>query len=168
MSTSIPPRPRQVSVNPRHLSVRKRFAIVASQYNGEFVQGLVDHAVNELRVLASNPHIDLRQVPGAFEIPLVVREIAHQKRADAILAIGVILHGKTDHAEHLGRSVTDALQRIATNEGIPVIHAVLSMKTETQARERCLGEEMNRGTEAARTAFQMVNLLAELRERHHG
>ena len=168
MSTSIPPRPRQVSLNPRHLAIRRRFAIVASQYNGEYVQGLVDHAVKELRALASNPHIDLHQVPGAFEVPVVVREIAHQKRADAILAMGVILHGKTDHADHLARSVTDALQRIATDDGVPVIHAVLSLRTETQAKERCLGEEMNRGTEAARTAVQMVNLMADLRERHHG
>ena len=168
MSTSIPPRPRQVSANPRNLGVRRRFAIVASQYNGEYVQGLVDHAVKELRTLASNPAIDLHQVPGAFEIPVVVRELAHRKRADAILAIGVILHGKTDHAEHLARSVTDALQRIATGDGVPVVHAVLSLKTEIHARERCLGEEMNRGTEAARTAFQMVNLMADLREKHHG
>jgi 6,7-dimethyl-8-ribityllumazine synthase len=163
MSNAIPPRPRQVAVNPRQFGVRRRFALVASQYNGEFVQGLVDHAVKELRLLASNPHVDLYQVPGAFEIPVVVRELARQKRADAILALGVILHGKTDHAEHLARSVADALQRIATDDGVPVIHAVLSLKTETLARERCLGEEMNRGTEAARTAFQMVNLLADLR-----
>ena len=166
MSTSIPPRPRQVGMNPRHMAIRRRFAVVASQYNGEFVQGLVDHAVKELRALASNPHIDLYQVPGAFEIPVVVGELSRQRRADAILAVGVILHGKTDHAEHLARSVTDALQRIATDDGVPVVHAVLSVRTETHARERCLGEDMNRGTEAARTAFQMVNLMADLRDQH--
>ena len=155
-------------MNPRQVGIRRRFAIVASQYNGEFVQGLVDHAVSELRALSSNAHIDLYQVPGAFEIPVVVQELARQKRADAILALGAIIQGKTGHAEHLSRSVTDALQRIATENGIPVINAVLSLKTETQARERCLEEEMNRGTEAARAAFQMANLLADLREGHHG
>jgi 6,7-dimethyl-8-ribityllumazine synthase len=89
--------------------------------------------------------------------------LARQKRADAILALGVILHGKTDHAELVARSVTDALQRIAIEDGVPIIDAVLSLKSETQARERCLDEEMNRGTEAARAAVHMANLIAEFR-----
>jgi 6,7-dimethyl-8-ribityllumazine synthase len=165
MSTAIPPRPRQVGTGPRQQPANKRrFVIVASQYNSEYVQGLVDHAVAELRVLVPAAQVDLYQVPGAFEIPIVAREVSRQKSADAILALGVILHGKTDHAEHLARSVTDALQRIATDDGMPVVHGVLSLKSETQARERCLEEEMNRGTEAARTAVHMANLVADLRE----
>ncbi|MFL6515544.1 MAG: 6,7-dimethyl-8-ribityllumazine synthase [Chthoniobacterales bacterium] len=166
MSTAIPPRPRQVgTIATRAVLPKRRFAIVASQYNNEYVQGLVDHAVRELQVLVQSPQVDLHQVPGAFEIPIVVRELARQKRADVILALGVILQGKTDHAEHLGRSVTEALQRIAMEDAVPVIHGVLSLKTETQARERCLEEEMNRGTEAARTAVHMANLLDDLREK---
>jgi 6,7-dimethyl-8-ribityllumazine synthase len=165
MSTAIPPRPRPAGMNPRQVPVRRRFAIVASQYNNEYVQGLVTHAVQELRALASSAQVDLHQVPGAFEIPIVVRELARHKRADVVLAMGVILQGKTDHAEHIGRAVTDALQRIAIEDGVPVIHGVLSLKTETQARERCLEEEMNRGTEAARAAVQMANVLADLGDR---
>ena len=165
MSTAIPPRPRQVGINPRHLGIKRRFAIVASQFNTDYVQGLVDHAVRELRVLAPSAQVDVYHVPGAFEIPIVVREFAHHGRTDAILALGVILKGKTEHAEHIGRAVTDALQHIAVETGVPVIHGVLTLNTETQARERCLEEEMNRGTEAARTAVQMVNLFADLRER---
>jgi 6,7-dimethyl-8-ribityllumazine synthase len=98
----------------------------------------------------------------------VARELARQKKADAILALAVILQGKTDHAVNLGSSVTDALQRIAIEDGIPVINAVLSLKTETQARERCLEGEMNRGTEAARAAVQISTMLADLREKGHG
>jgi 6,7-dimethyl-8-ribityllumazine synthase len=163
MSTAIPTRPRLVGTIPRQVGTRRRFAIVASQFNSEYVQGLVDHAVRELRVLTPSAQVDLHQVPGAFEIPIVVREIARQKRADAVLALGVILQGKTDHAAQIGTAVTDALQRISIEDGIPIVHAVLSLKTETQARERCLEEEMNRGTEAARTAVHMANLLANLR-----
>ena len=108
-------------------------------------------------------------MPGAFEIPIVVREIALQKKADAIIAMGVILKGKTDHAEHLARTVTDALQRIALETGIPIINAVLSMKTEAQARERCLEDNINRGTEAARAAIEIANVMSELREKQaHG
>ena len=103
-------------------------------------------------------------MPGAFEIPLVVREVALKKQADAIVALGVILQGKTAHAQHLGEVVTHALQQISLEHGVPVIHAVLSLKNEAQARERCLEDKMNRGTEAARAAFEMANLIAELRK----
>ena len=165
MSTAIPPRPRSVGFNPRTIGTRRRFVIVASQYNSQYVQGLVDHAVKELRNLLPSAQIDLHQVPGAFEIPVVVREITRTKRADAVLALGVILKGKTQHAANIGHAVSDALQRIASEDGVPVIHGVLTVNTETEARERCLEDEMNRGTEAARTAAHMVNLFADLRER---
>jgi len=91
-----------------------------------------------------------------------VQDVAANKQADAILAIGVILKGHTEHAENLGRSVTDALQRIALERGLPVIHCVLSLNSEEQARERCLEESINRGREAARTAIEMANVMADL------
>ena len=154
----VPPRPRVVGT-------KRNFAIVASLYNANYVQGLVDHATDELRSVMPGAAIALHQVPGAFEIPVVVRELALGKKVDAILAIGVILQGDTAHAEHLTRSVTDALQRIAIDHGVPVINAVLSMKTEEQARARCLEDELNRGTEAARAAIEIANVLADLRPR---
>ena len=83
----------------------------------------------------------------------------------AIIAIGVILQGETNHAENLSRSVTDALQRIAVTHGIPVINVVLSFDNEEQARARCLEDEINRGTEAARAAIGIANLMLELRGR---
>lgn len=144
-------------------AVKRNFAIVASLFNADYVQGLVDHASDELRRLTPAANISLHQVPGAFEIPVVIRELAVQKRADAILAIGVILQGDTKHAEHLSRSVTDALQQIAITHGVPVINAVLSLDNELQARERCLEERINRGTEAARAAVEIANVMGELR-----
>lgn len=141
----------------------RNFAIVASQFNAEYVDGLIAHADKELHALVPRVAISLHRVPGAFEIPIVVRELAFRKSVDAIIAIGVILQGETSHAENLARSVTDALQRIALDHGVPVIHAVLSFANEDQARERCLGSTINRGAEAARTAVEIVNALAKLR-----
>ena len=157
MSNLISPRPRIVGGAKRH------FPIVASQFNATYVQGLVDHVVTELRTLIPGATTALLQVPGAFEIPLVVRELAMQKRGDAIIAIGVILKGETDHADNLSRSVTDALQKIAIGHGVPVINAVLSFDDENQARERCLENQINRGTEAARAAVEIANVLSKLR-----
>src|SRR6266516_5394173 len=159
MSNSISPRPRTVGAV---VDGKRHFPIVASQFNASYVQGLINHATAELRALIPGATTSLLQVPGAFEIPLVVRELALQKRGDAIIAIGVILKGKTDHAENLSRSVTDALQRIAVTHGIPVINVVLSFDYEDQARERCLENEFNRGTEAARAAVEISNVISKL------
>ena len=156
MPKTAPPRPRS--------SARKQhFAIVASLFNRVYVQGLVDNAVAELRALSPTADIFIHQVPGAFEIPVVVREIALRKKANAILALGVILQGKTSHAQNLAHSVTDALQKIAIDYGVPVINAVLSVETEVQARERCLGSKINRGKEAARAAVTVGEVLEDLR-----
>lgn len=157
MSQLVPPKPRVISV-------RRGFVLVASQFNAKYVQGLVTHCTDELRALSPTSHVDLLLVPGAFEIPLVAREVALKKNADAIIALGVILEGETAHAQNLGQVVTQALQQISLEHGVPVIHAVLSLKNEEQARERCLEDKINRGTEAARAAFEMTNVLADLRK----
>lgn len=157
MSTAVPPRPRHVGVQKRN------FPLVASQFNARFVQGLVNHATEELRALTPNAVVTLHQVPGAFEIPVIVRELAMQKKADAIIAIGVIIQGSTAHAEHLAQSVTNALQQIALEFGVPVINAVLSVENESQARERCLEKKINRGIEAARAAIQIAGVMQEVR-----
>jgi 6,7-dimethyl-8-ribityllumazine synthase len=157
MSQLVPPKPRLINV-------RRGFVLVASQFNAKYVQGLVTHCTDELRALSPASNVVLHLVPGAFEIPLVVREVALKKNADAIIALGVILEGETAHARLLGQSVTSALQKIALEQSVPVIHAVLSLNDEGQARKRCLEDEMNRGTEAARAAFEMANLVAELRK----
>ena len=162
MSNLISPRPRTVV---GAVGGKRHFPIVASQFNATYVQGLIDHATAELRTLIPGSTTSLRQVPGAFEIPVVVRELALQKRGDAIIAIGVILKGTTDHADNLSRSVTDALQRIAVTHGVPVINVVLSFDDEGPARERCLENEINRGTEAARAAVEISNVIAKLRNK---
>jgi 6,7-dimethyl-8-ribityllumazine synthase len=107
-------------------------------------------------------------VPGSFEIPVVVRELSNQNEADAVIACGVILQGETNHAQNLSRSVTDALQFIALEHGVPVINVVLSFENEDQARARCLENKINRGTEAARAAVAIANVLSELRGKRGG
>jgi 6,7-dimethyl-8-ribityllumazine synthase len=136
---------------------------VASRFNSQYVQGLVDHAAKELRALAPGAAISIYRVPGSFEIPLVVRELARRKRVNAIIACGVIMQGETNHAKNLARSVTDALQRIAVDYGRPVVNVVLSFDNEDQARERCLENRINRGTEAARAAVEIAGVMSELR-----
>jgi 6,7-dimethyl-8-ribityllumazine synthase len=156
MSSTPPPRPGIAKAN-------RTFCIVASRFNAQYVQGLIDHAREELRALAPDAAISLHRVPGAFEIPVVVRELASRKSTDAIIACGVILQGATNHAQNLSRSVTDALQRIAVEHSVPVINVVLSFDNEAHARARCLENKINRGTEAARAAVEIANVMSDLR-----
>jgi 6,7-dimethyl-8-ribityllumazine synthase len=148
---------------PRVAKTRRTFHIVASRFNAQYVNGLVDHATQELRSLVPGGTVLLHRVPGSFEIPVAAREVAIQNKSDAIIACGVILQGETDHAQNLSRSVTDALQRIAMEHGVPVINVVISFDNENQARARCLENKINRGTEAARAAVEIANVLSEIR-----
>jgi 6,7-dimethyl-8-ribityllumazine synthase len=158
MSKAAPSRPRG--------DKRKRtFCIVASRFNPQYVDGLVDHVMQELRTLAPKATISILRVPGSFEIPVVVRELAAHDGADAIIGCGVILQGETNHAQNLSRSVTDALQRITVEHSVPVINVVLSFDNEAQARARCLENKINRGTEAARAAVEIANVLSDLRNK---
>ncbi len=158
MSNSKPTRPRIAKAN-------RAFQIVASRFNAQYVDGLIHHATKELRTLAPNARISLHRVPGSFEIPVVVRELATQNKPDAIIACGVILQGETNHAQNLSRSVTDALQRVAIEHGVPVINVVLSFDSENQARSRCLEAEINRGTEGARAAVEIAKVISDLRDK---
>jgi 6,7-dimethyl-8-ribityllumazine synthase len=158
MSTKVPRRPR-VDRD------KRTFQIVASRFNAKYVQGLVDHAAEELHKLAPSAAISIHRLPGSFEIPVVVCDLARKKKADAIIACGVIMRGETNHAKNLSRSVTDALQRIAVDYGVPVINVVLSFDNEDQASERCLGNRINRGTEAARAAVEIASVMSKLRRK---
>lgn len=140
-----------------------RFALVASRYNAKYVDGMLRGALGELKRAGAKPgQIQVVRVPGAFEIPAVASKLAMERRADAILCLGVILRGETAHADHIGQGVTHALAQIQVRDGLPVIHEVLLFDSESQARVRCLGRTHNRGVEAARTAIEMVRALGDL------
>ena len=148
---------------PRSSSARASIAIVASRFNENFVNGLLEAARAELELILPHCQVITYRVPGAFEIPVCAEFVLRNTEPDALIALGVIIQGETDHADLVGASVTDALQRLAVAHVVPVVHQVLLLDDEEQARERCLGERINRGTEAARVAVNMVELFNKLR-----
>ncbi len=147
---------------PRHVGQRRTVAIVSGQYNGEYVKGLTEHAVAELGAISGSIETQHYEVPGAFEIPLAVQRVAGRRDIDAVIALGVIIEGETEHATLIAQTVTDSLQRISLEMDIPVIHEVLLVKNAEQAQQRCLGDDINRGTEAARVAIRMLQVLQEI------
>ncbi len=148
---------------PRPIQDRVSIAIVASLYNNQFVQGLIDAGREELEELAPNATITVYRVPGAFEIPVCTELVIKNTKPDAVIAFGVIIRGSTEHADLVGASVTDALQQMAVRHTLPVVHEVLLVSSEEQAEERCLGVKINRGTEAAQVAVNMIALFRKMR-----
>jgi 6,7-dimethyl-8-ribityllumazine synthase len=150
----------------------KQFAIVASRYNARYVDAMLRAAQAELRKAGVND-IQVIRVPGAYEIPVVVSRLVggtfrttppmpQVPQVSAIICLGVILRGETIHAAHIGEAVSRALMEIQVRSGIPVIHEVLLLENEAQARARCLGQKHNRGTEAAQTALAMAKVMMDL------
>lgn len=144
---------------------RRTVAIVASQYHPTYVGALVENAKRELEAIAPSSSVTVWDVPGALEIPLVVQELATRGGYDAIIALGVIIEGETAHASLIGTAITNSLHAISLAQRVPVVHEVLLLKNEEQARVRCLEPDLNRGIEAARIAMRMVQVMASLPRR---
>jgi 6,7-dimethyl-8-ribityllumazine synthase len=138
------------------------FAIVASRYNDKYVGAMLRAAQAELK-RAGAKEVKVIRVPGAYEIPVVAMRLA-RTRGEAlagIICLGVILRGQTVHAEHIGHAVSEALMAIQLKHELPVIHEVLLLENEAQAKARCLDQKFNRGMEAAQTALEMARVMRQ-------
>lgn len=148
-----------------------RFVIVASEYNGRYVGAMLRAAKAELS-RAGVRQVEVIRVPGAYEIPLVAARMARTgsvigatpatSPVSAIICLGVILRGETVHAAHIGEAVSRSLMEIQIRHEVPVIHEVLLLENEQQAKARCLGTTHNRGAEAAQTALAMATVMRRL------
>lgn len=135
-------------------------AIVASRYNATYTDALVTSASETFARLAPELDVKTTRVPGAFEIPVVVEALAcGEEQPLAIVALGVIIRGSTAHADLIAQSITKTLQETSVTHLVPVIHEVLLVDSEKQAEERSLGDELNRGREAAESAIAMIDVM---------
>ena len=140
-----------------------RFAIVASRFNEFIVESLVRGAVDALlRHGAGEKQIELIRVPGAYDLPFVVKRVAASRRYDAIVALGAVIRGATPHFEHVAAQCASGLARAAEESGVPVAFGVLTTDTIEQAIERAGTKAGNKGADAAVTAIEMANLLRAL------
>jgi 6,7-dimethyl-8-ribityllumazine synthase len=142
-------------------AVAGEFVIVASNYNARYVDAMVRSAKATLKA-AKARNVRVVRVPGAYEVPVVAAKLARTTRPLAIICLGVILRGETTHAAHIGDAVSRALMDIQLEYEVPVIHEVLLLENEQQAKVRCMGKDHNRGTEAAQTALTMAKVMGGL------
>jgi 6,7-dimethyl-8-ribityllumazine synthase len=138
-----------------------RFALVAARFNAVVVEKLVAGAVDGLRRHGvAEQHIDLAWVPGSFEIPLAARKLAGSGHYAAVLCLGCVIKGETDHYDFVAGQAASGVAQAALATGVPVIFGVLTCDTLEQAINRAGGKGGNKGFDAAQAAVEMVNLLA--------
>ena len=140
-----------------------RFALVAARFNHFIVERLVSGALDGLRRHGvAEDAIDVVWVPGSFEIPLVAKQLAGNGAYTAVICLGAVIRGDTDHYDHVAGAAANGVAQAALATGVPVVFGILTCDTVEQAVNRAGAKSGNKGYDAAVTAIEMVNLLANL------
>ncbi len=141
----------------------KKFVIVAARWNAIFTDRLVEGAIDALRRHGSQEaNITVVRVPGSFEIPVVVRKLADTKQYHAIIALGTLIRGETDHYDLIARQATSGLGAVMMETGVPVAHGILVADTMEQAMARAGSKAGNKGYEAAIAAIETANVIEHI------
>ena len=141
-----------------------RLLVVRASFNTHVVDGLFAGAARALTEggLAEGA-LRVVEVPGAFELPLAAATAAASGHFDALIALGAVIRGDTDHYEHIAREAAAGLAAVARETGVPVAFGVLTVQDEAQALARSAPGPDNKGAEAARAAVAMVHVLRALK-----
>jgi 6,7-dimethyl-8-ribityllumazine synthase len=135
--------------------------IVQARFNADVGHGLLSSCLAELKHLGVQDEDVLHvTVPGALEIPLALQKMAETQQFDALVALGAVIRGETYHFELVANESGAGITRIALDYGMPIANAVLTTENDEQAEARMA----EKGTEAARCAVEMANLLLALEE----
>lgn len=136
----------------KHLSI----AIVAARYNATLVDTLIENTVNALKT-SGIESICLERVPGSAELPYAANLIGGNHSVDAIIALGVVISGETQHHSVIANSSAQAINQISLDKNIPIINGVIVTNSLQEAEDRC-GSKINRGKEFALAAIEMAQL----------
>jgi 6,7-dimethyl-8-ribityllumazine synthase len=138
---------------------RRGVAVVASRYNGEITNKLLEAALEELDAAGVRREaITVMPVPGAFELPLAAMALAKTRRYSCVVALGCVVRGETPHFDFIASEAASGLQLAALETGVPVAFGVLTVDMVEQATAR-----VSKGAEAVRTALEMADAFAQLR-----
>ena len=139
-----------------------RLGVVVSRFNAFITDRLLSGALEGLRQAgAGKGQIKIARVPGAFEIPVVARKLAESGRYDAVITLGCIIRGDTQHFDYLSTEVARGIQLAAVETGVPVAFGVLTTDTLEQAIHRAGAKSGNKGAEVALAAVEMATLFRE-------
>ena len=141
-----------------------KFVIIVSRFNSFITERLISGALDALaRTGASADDIEIVKVPGSWEIPLVAREFAQQKRHNALICLGTVIRGDTPHYEYIMAETAKGLGQASLESGVPIAFGVLTCDTLEQAIDRAGAKSGNNGFDAAMGAVEMANLMRQVR-----
>jgi 6,7-dimethyl-8-ribityllumazine synthase len=144
----------------------RRFAVVASRFNGVVTEKLVDGALAAFRKLGIAPEdIEVVWTPGAFEVPLAAGRLAKSGQFEAVVCLGAVIRGETPHFEYVAGETARGVQHVALESGVPCTFGVLTTNSLEQALDRAGGKHGNKGWDAATAAVEMASLLDDLPKR---
>ncbi|VFP82939.1 6,7-dimethyl-8-ribityllumazine synthase [Candidatus Erwinia haradaeae] len=138
-----------------------RIALVIARFNNFINQCLLRGAIDTLKRIGQiqDANLTVVWVPGAYELPLIVKVLATRNKYDAIIALGTVIQGHTPHFEFVAGAASTGLANISMHSDIPVSFGVLTTQNVEQAIERAGNKQGNKGVEAALTALEMINIL---------
>ena len=140
----------------------EKFCIVISRFNEFISSKLLSGAIDELvRHGVNENNIDIIWTPGAFEIPVVAKKAAETKKYNAIITLGAIIRGATSHYDFVAAELSKGIASVSLSTGIPVLFGVLTTENIEQAIERAGTKAGNKGSDAAKAAIEMANLLKQ-------
>lgn len=137
-----------------------RVAIARSTFNDRVTSGLLKGALDALS--AAGAEAEVFDLPGAFELPLAAQKLAGAG-FDAVVALGAVVLGETDHYDHIAHRASEGLMRVALDTGVPVAFGILTTRELQHALDRSAPGPANKGAEAANAAMQTALLLREIR-----
>lgn len=141
----------------------RRVAVVASRFNETITRALVDGALDALvKHGTAFKDIDIFWVPGAWELPLAVRQAMATEQYDAVVALGAVIRGDTPHFDYVAGEASRGLADASRDSDIPVGFGLLTCDTMEQALARCGGEHGNKGWDASVAAIEMADLLDQM------
>lgn len=136
-----------------------KIGIVMSRFNKDICEGLLSACERELlRLGVAQDDILLVNIPGALEHPVALQKMAQSRKFDSLVAIGAIVRGETYHFEVVSNESARGITDVQLQTGVPVANAVLTLENDDQGHERM----MEKGTDAARVAVEMANLIKRL------
>jgi len=136
--------------------VMSRFnEIIVTKLLGGAIDGLTRHGVDEDNITGA-------WVPGAYELPLVAKQMAESGKYDAVIALGAVIRGSTTHYDYVCNEVSKGIAHVALETGVPVMFGVLTTENIEQAIERAGSKVGNKGYDCAVGAIEMVNLIDQI------
>lgn len=142
-----------------------KIGIVASRFNEIITSKLIDGVADGLSRHGVNlDTVDLAWVPGAFEVPVTAKKMAESGEYDAVICLGAVIRGETDHYEHVATEVTKGIAQVSLSAGIPVLYGILTTDTVEQALNRAGLKSGNKGFECALDALELASLFKKIKK----